>query len=97
MNTKSLLAVTALAFGVAGVAQAQEADAKQFGSQFEGSRLRAEVMAEAATVPAKRNIEPAGARVFAPLRSSVDAQVLRQQAADAVRTGQIVTGETGRI
>lgn len=46
-------------------------------------------MAEAATVPATRSIEPAGSRVAATLKSTVDPKALRAEAAQAVRLGQI--------
>jgi hypothetical protein len=97
MNTKSLLALAAVAVLASGVARADEADASQFIIKFDGSRTRAEVMAEAATVSSTRSTEPAGSRVAAPLKSSVDAKALREQAAAAVRTGQISYGEIGNI
>jgi hypothetical protein len=97
MNAKSLLAVAALAAAFTGVARADEADASQFAVKFEGSRTRAEVMAEAATVSATRSTEPAGSRIAAPLKSTVDVNLLRAQTAEAVRLGQIPSGEAGRI
>jgi hypothetical protein len=97
MNAKSLLALAAVALLASGVARADEADASQFAIKFEGSRSRAEVMAEAATVSATRSTEPAGSRVAAPIKSSVDVKTLREQAAAAVRTGQISYGEIGSI
>lgn len=98
MNAKSsLLALAAVALLASGAARADEADASQFALKFEGSRTRAEVMAEAATVAATRSTEPAGSRVAAPIKSSVDVKALREQAAAAVRTGQISYGEIGNI
>lgn len=98
MNAKSsLLALAAVALLASGAARADEADASQFVLKFEGSRTRAEVMAEAATVAATRSTEPAGSRVAAPIKSSVDVKTLREQAAAAVRTGQISYGEIGNI
>jgi hypothetical protein len=44
-------------------------------------------------VPVTRNIEPAGSRVQAPVQSTVEARVIRAQAAEAVRLGQIAHGE----
>jgi hypothetical protein len=93
MNAKSLLAVAALAAAFSGVARADEADASQFAIKFNGARARAEVMAEAATVSATRSTEPAGSRIAAPLKSTVDAKALRAQAAEAVRLGKIPSGE----
>lgn len=97
MNAKSLLAIAAVAAAFSGIARADEADGSQFAVQFQGSRTRAEVMAEAATVPATRSLEPAGSRVAPVLKSSVNTQALRAQAAEAVRLGQISAGEAGRI
>jgi hypothetical protein len=97
MNTKSILAIAAFAAAAATGAHADEADASQFAVKFEGSRTRAEVMAEAAKVASTRGVEPAGSRIAAPLKSTVDAKVLRAQAAEAVRLGQISSGEIGNI
>ncbi len=92
--SRHLIAVAALAAAFSGFAHADEADASQYALQFEGSRTRAEVMAEAARVPATRSTEPAGSRIAAPLQSTVDTTVLRAQAAEAVRLGKIPSGET---
>jgi hypothetical protein len=93
MNTKSIIAIAALAAAVSGVARADEADGSQYAVKFEGSRTRAEVMAEAATVSATRSTEPAGSRVAAPLASKLDTKIVRAQAAEAVRLGKIPHGE----
>ena len=93
MNAKLLIAVAAFAAAASGVARADEADASQFALQFEGQRTRAEVQAEAVTVAATRSIEPAGSRVAAPIESKVDVKTGRAQAAEAVRLGQIPSGE----
>ena len=97
MNSKAILAIAAFAAIASTGARADEADGSQFAVKFEGSRTRAEVMAEAQTVAATRSIEPAGSRIAAPLKSTVDTKVLRAQAAEAVRLGQISSGEVGRI
>lgn len=93
MNTKSILAIAALAVVASTGARADEADASQFALKFEGSRARAEVQAEAATVAATRSTEPAGSRVAAPVKSAVDSAALRAQTAQAVRQGLISYGE----
>lgn len=93
MNAKYLLATIAIAAAASGVARADEADASQFAIKFEGQRTRAEVMAEAAQVPATRSIEPAGSRVAAPVKSSLEAATVRADAAQALRLGQIPSGE----
>ncbi|KQT13274.1 DUF4148 domain-containing protein [Ramlibacter sp. Leaf400] len=97
MNTKALFAIAALAAAASTGVRADEADASQYVISFEGSRTRAEVQAEAAQVARNRSIEPAGSRVADPIRSTVDAQVLRAQAAEAVRLGRISHGETGGV
>ena len=68
MTSKHLLAIAAVAAAFSGIARADEADASQYVIQFEGSRTRAEVMAEAARVPATRSTEPAGSRFAAPVQ-----------------------------
>ena len=96
MNAKILFAATtlgAVAAAFSGIARADEADASQFAIKFDGSRTRAEVMAEAARVPATRSLEPAGSRVIAPLQSTVDVQTVRAQTIDALRLGKIPSGE----
>jgi hypothetical protein len=97
MNSKAILAIAAFAAIASAGARADEADASQFAIKFEGSRTRAEVMAEAATVSANRSTEPAGSRVAAQVRSTVDAKAVRAEAAEAVRLGQIPHGEAGHI
>ena len=97
MNTKALFAIAALAAAASMGVRADEADASQYVINFEGSRTRAEVQAEAAQVAKTRSNEPAGSRVAAPIKSTADAQTLRAQAAEAVRTGKISYGETGGV
>jgi len=87
-NILAIVAVSAAAFS--GVASANAEFGAPYALQFEGSRTRAEVMAEAARVSATRSTEPAGSRVAAPLQSNVQAQ-----AAEALRLGKIPSGEIG--
>ena len=93
MNAKFLFATLAIAAAATGVARADEADASQFALKFEGNRTRAEVMAEAATVSATRSTEPNGSRVAALPKSSLAVQSVRAEAAQALRLGQIPSGE----
>ena len=93
MNAKFLLATLAIAAAATGAARADEADASQFAIKFDGNRTRAEVMAEAAQVPATRSTEPAGSRVAAPIRSVLQVQDVRSDAAHALRLGKIPAGE----
>ena len=97
MNSKAILAIAALAVVASTGERADEADASQFAVMFEGTRTRAEVKAEAATVSSTRSIEPAGSRVAAPMKSDVDPKLVRAQAAEAVRLGQISRGEVGSM
>lgn len=98
MNAKLALALATLAVAASSAARADDINTAQQGVlAFEGQRTRAEVMAEAAKIPATRSNEPAGSRVIAPIKSTVEVQVLRDQAAQAVRAGQISYGEVGRI
>ena len=93
MNAKFLLATVAIAAAASGVARADEADASQYVIKFQGSRTSAEVMAEAATVAKTRSTEPAGSRVAAPMKSSLQAQAVRAEAITALRLGHIPSGE----
>jgi hypothetical protein len=93
MNAKFLLATVAVAAAFSGAARADDADASQYVIQFEGSRTRAEVMAEAARVPATRNLEPAGSRVAELPRSTLDVQTVRAETIQALRAGKIPAGE----
>jgi len=97
MNSKAILAIAAFAAVASTGVRADEADGSQYAVKFEGNRTRAEVLAEAANVSATRSIEPAGSRVAAPVKSNLDAKLVRAQAAEAVRLGQISAGEIGRI
>lgn len=91
-KTARILSIAALSAFAAFGAQADEADGSQFATKFETNRTRAEVQAEAATVSQTRSIEPAGSRV-ATYKSTADRAQVRAQAADAVRLGQIPSGE----
>ena len=94
MNARFLIATLAVAAAAAsGVARADEADASQFAIKFQGQRTRAEVMAEAATVPTTRSQEPAGSRVLVVQPSSVSTQAVRAEAVEALRLGKIPSGE----
>lgn len=95
MSFRILLAIAAVATIASGAARADEADASQYAVQFQGTRTKAEVQAEAATVSATRSIEPAGSRVAAPVKSGIDAKEVRAQAAQALRQGLIPRGEAG--
>jgi hypothetical protein len=93
MNAKFLLATLAIAAAATGAARADDADASQYVIKFEGQRTRAEVMAEAAQVSRTRSTEPAGSRVAAPIKSSLQVQQVRAEAAEALRLGKIPSGE----
>jgi hypothetical protein len=93
MNSKAILAIAAFAAIASTGARADEADSSQFAVKFEGNRTRAEVMAEAANVASTRSTEPNGSRIAAPLKSTLDTKVVRAEAAQAVRLGQISSGE----
>ncbi|MBV7461765.1 MULTISPECIES: hypothetical protein [unclassified Acidovorax] len=95
MNTFSRFLSVAVAATLTSVgAQASELDPAQFATQFEGNRTRAEVAVEAAQVPMTRSQIPSGSKAES-YKSVADRAAIRAQAADAVRTGQISSGETG--
>ena len=95
MNSKAILAIAAFAAVASAGVRADEADASQFAVKFEGTRTRAEVKAEAATVPSTRSLEPAGSRVAAQPTSNLDPKLVRAEAAEAARLGQTSHGEIG--
>jgi hypothetical protein len=97
---KSFLALAAFATIASGAAFAGDVDPSgQFALQIEGQRTRAEVQAEAvaavkagATSPSAL---PASSKVQPRLQSTLEARVVRAQAAEAVRLGQVSRGEAG--
>ena len=96
MNAKFLftaVAIAATAAAVSTVAFADEADASQFVIKADSNRTRAEVMAEAARVPATRSTEPNGSRVIATPTSQLTVQAVRAEAVQALREGKIPSGE----
>ena len=93
-NTARFLSIAAVAAFASFGAQADEADASQVATKFETNRTRAEVQAEAASVAQTRSIEPAGSRVLT-YTSTADRAAVRAQAAEALRAGQIPSGERG--
>ncbi len=98
MNSKSILALVAVAALGSTAALADEADASQYALQFNGARTRAEVQAEAAQVAANRSTEPAGSRVAAQPKSTLQQRAaVRAEAAEALRAGRIPSGEVGHI
>ena len=95
-TTKTLLAVAALSAIMASPAFA-EATASEYAVQFQSTRSRDDVRAEAATVAKNRSTEPAGSRVAAPVQSGIDRSVVRAEAAQAVRLGLISRGEASTL
>lgn len=93
MKSNLLLALAAVATLAAGAARADEADGSQYALRFQSSLVRADVAAEAGKVPATRSTEPAGSRVIAPMKSTIETKALRDQTVLAVRGGQIPRGE----
>jgi len=95
-KTARFLSIAAVSAFAAFGAQADEADASQFATKVETNRTRAEVQAEAASVAATRSLEPAGSRVVT-YKSTADREAVRAEAAQALRTGKIPSGETGSL
>lgn len=95
-KTTRFLSVAAVAALASWGAQANEAEGSQFALKFDTNRTRAEVQAEAATVAQTRSTEPAGSRVVT-YRSTADRAAVRSQATEALRTGQIPSGEIGSL
>ena len=93
-KTARFLSVAAVAAFAAFGAHADEADGSQFALKFDTNRTRAEVAAEAVTEARTHSLEPAGSRVVT-YQSTADRAAVRAQAAEALRTGQISSGEIG--
>lgn len=95
MNKSSLLIAVAAFAAVAstGVRAESPALSSQFAIQIEGNRTRAEVMSEAVAAVKNYNHVPLAGRVIAPMKSDVTTAVVRAQAAQALRLGQIPSGE----
>ncbi|WP_440105329.1 DUF4148 domain-containing protein [Acidovorax sp. BL-A-41-H1] len=91
-KTARIISIAAVAAFSAFSAHADEADSSQFALKFDTNRTRAEVAAEATTVAQTRSQEPAGSRVVT-YKSTADRAAVRAQAAEALRTGQIPSGE----
>ena len=91
-KTARFLSVAAVAAFAAFGAHADEADGSQFALKCDTNHTRAEVAAEAVTEARTHSMEPAGSRVVT-YKSTADRAAVRAQAAEAVRTGQIPSGE----
>jgi hypothetical protein len=95
-KTARFLSIAAVAAFSAFGAHADEADSSQFALKFDTNRTRAEVAAEAVVTARTHSMEPAGSRVVT-YQSTADRAAVRAAAADAVRTGQISSGEIGSM
>jgi hypothetical protein len=95
MNKSSLLIAVAAfaALASTGVRAESPALSSQFAIQIEGNRTRAEVTSEAVAAVKNYNHVPTGSRVIAPPKSDVATTTVRAQAAQALRLGQIPSGE----
>ncbi|MBX3589200.1 MAG: DUF4148 domain-containing protein [Ramlibacter sp.] len=95
MNKSSaLIAIAAFAALASTGVRAETPDASsQFAVQTESTRTRAEVQAEAVIVAHTHDTVPSGSRVAAPLKSGLDVATVRAEAAQALRLGQIPSGE----
>lgn len=90
----ALIAIaTFAAIASTGVRAESPAPSSQFAIQMEGNRTRAEVASEAVAAVRNYNHIPAGSKVIAPLKSDVTTAIVRAQAAQALRLGQIPSGE----
>ena len=95
-KTARFLSIAAVAAFAAFGAHADEADGSQFALKFDTNRTRAEVQAEAVVEAKTHSMEPAGSRVVT-YTSTADRAAVRAQAAEALRTGQISSGEIGSM
>lgn len=95
-NTARFFSIAAVAAFASFGAHADEVDTSQFATKFETSRTRAEVLAEATTVPQTSGAIPSGSRALV-YSSSADRSAVSAQAVDALRTGKISSGEIGSL
>ncbi|CAN7545342.1 MAG: DUF4148 domain-containing protein [Alcaligenaceae bacterium] len=95
-KTARFLSIAAVSAFAAFGAHADEADASQFAAKYDTNRTRAEVMAEASTVAATSSTIPSGSRVLS-FTSTADRAAVQAQAAEALRTGRISSGEIGSL
>jgi hypothetical protein len=96
MNATRFLTVATFAAlsAVASVAvHADEADSSQYAVQFQGGRTRAEVKAEAVRAVGDRSQDLAALGTVNAVKSTTARADIRKEAAQAVRTGQIQSGE----
>lgn len=96
MKSNRIFAVAALAVLFSTGAYADDAVAPEYTKAFQGSRARAEVAAEAAQAMSKRSNDRVESRA-SPIHSSLDRAAVRAQAAQALRLGQIPSGEASAI
>lgn len=95
MNASKFLAVSLFAVAAAGASvasYADEADGSQYAVQFDGSRSRADVKAEAVAAVGDRSQDLAAMGATTIRSTAVRAEV-RANAVAALRAGQISSGE----
>jgi hypothetical protein len=98
MNSKALLAIAAVAaIASTGAFAAGDAYPSQYAIHIDSSRTRAAVKAEAAAVPKAQNAENSDWRVAPVLTSPLQAKAVRQEAAHALRLGEISSGEVDHM
>ena len=97
MNSKAILAIAAFAAIASTGARADEADASQYALQFTSSRSAAEVKAEAIVEAKSHSTTPASSKVIEPMKTSTEVRIVRAQAVEALRLGQIAHGEASYL
>ena len=98
MNSKALLAIAAVAaIASTGAFAAGDAYPSQYAIHVDSTRTRAAVKAEAVAVAKAPSTENSDWRVAPVLTSKLQAKTVRQEAAHALRLGEISSGEIGQI
>ena len=98
MNAKAILAIAAVAaVASTGAFAADIPYPSQFAIHIDSTRTRAAVKAEAAAVPKTQTAENSEWRVAPVLNSQLQTKTVRQEAAQALRLGQIPSGEVGHV
>ena len=98
MNAKAILAIAAVAaVASTGSFAADIPYPSQFAIHVDSTRSRADVKAEAIAAAKAGSTENNDWRVAPVLNSDLKTKAVRQEAAQALRTGQISSGEVGHV
>ena len=93
MKSSALIAIASLALLASVGARADEADGSQYALQFQSTRSSSDVTAEARAEARADKTIPSASKVHPGAKSGMDRATVRNEAAQALRAGQIPFGE----